>query len=318
LLPGKFVPKTIEHGCCLFPHLSNDIHPVINSKTIDVNQEQQEIEQRQKIEAHVFAKLEEYSREKSTNLFHLTSISHIRRRLKRDLKILSKQFQPYNVSEQKILQWIDETLERINSHFPDLRSIINSQNELKQLFLTNEIFSSSNINNQWQQSQIKRAKIILPDVNNYNNNEKEILLNYQKYIIEKLTPKKLENDRLILKNKDLIDLDFEYNKAENIGREYLTKLFNNYKKRKYPNIDLIKKMIHFGMEQMIKRPKSEEFNKASTSTNILVKSLFILKSKNAYSMSLKNIADDFMVKLNLDFNKFYFYSLFSFYVLVVH
>ncbi len=203
------------------------------------------------------------------------------------------------MSEQKILEWIDETLERINSHFPQLRSIIDSQNELKQLFLTDEIFSSSsNINNQWQQSQIKRAKIILPDINNYNNNEKEILLNYQKYIIEKLTPKKLENDRLPLKTKDQIDLDFEYNKAENIGREYLTKLFENYKKRKYPNIDLIKKMIHFGMEQMIKRPKSDEFHKASTSTNILFKSLFILKSKNAYSMSLKNIADDFMVKLN--------------------
>jgi hypothetical protein len=55
---------------------------------------------------------------------------------------------------------------------------------------------------------------------------------------------------------------------------------------------------------MIKRPKTEELHKASISSNILVKSLFILKSKNAYSMSLKNIADDFMVKLNLDLNQF--------------
>ena len=62
-------------------------------------------------------KLEEYSRKKSLNLFHLTSLSHIRRRLKRDVKSLSKEFQ-HIISEEKILQWIDETLERINSHFP--------------------------------------------------------------------------------------------------------------------------------------------------------------------------------------------------------
>jgi hypothetical protein len=49
---------------------------------------------------------------------------------------------------------------------------------------------------------------------------------------------------------------------------------------------------------MIKRPKTDELRKASTSSNILFKTLFILKSKNAYSMSLKNLADDFMVSLN--------------------
>ncbi len=124
--------------------------------------------------------------------------------------------------------------------------------------------------------------------------------NYQKYIIEKYTPKRLENDRLLLKNKDQIDLDFEYNKAENIGREYLRKIFNDYKKRQYPNLNLIKEMINLGMEQMIKRPRTDELRKTSTS-NILSKALFILKSKNAYSMSLKNVSDDFMVKLNLYF-----------------
>ena len=58
-------------------------------------------------------------------------------------------------------------------------------------------------------------------------------------------------------------------------------------------------MINLGMEQMIKRPKTDELHKASTSSNILLKALFILKSKNAYSMSLKNIADDFMVSIEL-------------------
>jgi hypothetical protein len=62
-------------------------------------------------------------------------------------------------------------------------------------------------------------------------------------------------------------------------------------------------MINHGMEQMIKRPKTEELHKASQSSNILYKALLILKSKNAYSMSFKNIADDFMVEFYIRFSK---------------
>ncbi len=289
--PGKSIPvSTIEYGCCLFPR----IHPVNNSKNHHFNNEQQENEQRQIIEKYVFIKLEEYSRKKSINLFHLTSLSHIRRRLKHDVKIFSKQYQPNFVSDEKIHQWIDEILERINSNFPHLQSIIDSQNEFKQFILTNELFSSQNLNNQFQQLQIQRAKYLFP---NLNSNEKELLLHYQKYIIDILTPsKQFENNCLQLKNNQPIDLDFEYKQAENIGREYLTKLFDDYKQRKYPNINLIKEIIHHGMEQMTKRPKTDELHKASQSSNILSKALFIFKSRNAYSMNLKNIADDFMVK----------------------
>ncbi|CAF2828653.1 unnamed protein product [Rotaria sp. Silwood2] len=294
-LPDKFVPKTIdEHRCCLLPRICPHIHPVNNSNdSINhvSNNESQEYEQKQKVEAYVFTKLEEYSREKSIRLFHLTSFSRIRRRLKRDVKYLSKQFEPYNVSERKILQWIDDTLERINSHFPHLRSLIDSQNELKQLFLTDEFFSSNNNNNQWRKLQIKRAKILFPDT---DNNENELILKYQKYIIENLTPNKLESDCLPLKNKEKIDLNSEYNKAENIGREYLKNIFDDYKKRQYPNLNLIKEMINLGMEQMKKRPKLDELHQASTSSNMFSKALFMLRSKNAYSMSLKNLADDFM------------------------
>ncbi len=231
-------------------------------------------------------KLEEYSRKKSLNLFPLTSLSQVRRRLKGDVKSLSKE---YFISEEKILQWIDEILERINSHFPLFQTLIDSQNELKQFLITDEISLS---NNQWKQSQIKRAKILFP---NLNSNEKELLDIYQKYIIETLTPNKLNVDRLPLKTKDKIELDIEYHKAENIGRDYLKNLFNDYKSRQYPNINLIKEIINLGMEQMIKRPKTDELHKASTSSNILLKTLFILKSKKSYSMSLKNLADDFMV-----------------------
>jgi hypothetical protein len=255
---------------------------------------QLENEQKQKVEEYVFGKLEEYSREKSTNLFHLTSLSHIRRRLKRDSKSLSKQFQPHIISEEKLVLWIDETLERINSHFPHIRSLIDTQTEFEQFFLTDELYSSKNINNQWRQLQLQRAKTLLFD--NNNNNDEELLLNYQKYIIENLTPKKLEDNCLPLKNRDQIDLDFEYNKAEKIGREYLNKMFDDYKQRQYPNLDLIKEIINLGMKQMLKRPKRDELHKVSLSSNILLKALFIFKSKNAYSMSLKNLSDDFMVR----------------------
>jgi hypothetical protein len=190
-------------------------------------------------------------------------------------------------------------LERINSHFPHLRSLIDSQNELKQLFLTDEIFSSKNLDNQWQQLQIKRAKILFPDI---NNNENELLSHYQKYILDIFTPKKIENDRLPLKNKDQIDLDAEYHQAENIGREYLTKMIDDYKKRQYPDINIIKEMIHLGMEQMVKRPRTNQLHKASQSSNILSKALFIIQSKNAYSMSLKNLTDDFMVIFHFQIN----------------
>ena len=299
---GQSVPiSTIEHGCCLLPRINrHHIHPVLSPQNLPINEKQQENEQRQKVEEHVFAKLEEYSRAKSTNIFHLTSIQHIRRRLKRDVKHLSKQFHPYFVSDQKILQWIDETLERIDSHFRQLRSIIDSQNELKNLFLTDQISSEQNSDNQWRYLQIKRAKILFP---NRNSDEKELLLQYQNYISDVFTPKRLENDRLPLRNKDQIDLDSEYNQAENIGRECLKRMFDDYKQRQYPNLSLIKEMINLGMEQMVKRPKTEELHKVSESSNILSKALFILKSKNAYSMSLKNIADDFMVKYNFCFSK---------------
>ncbi|CAM4854131.1 unnamed protein product [Rotaria socialis] len=291
----KSIPKTTdEHQCCFLPCISHHIHsqPSSNDSINCITKDtKQEYEQRQKIEAFVFAKLEEYSQEKSTNLFHLTTHFYIRRRLKRDVKHLSKRFDSNYVSEEKILQWTDDTLERINSHFPNLLSLIDSRNELKELLLRDDCFSLNNEHNAWRDLQIRRARILFP---NSNNNESELLSIYQKRIIENFTPKKLENNCLPLKNKDKIDLNSEYNKAEHMGREYLKNIFDNYEKRQYPNLNVLKEMINLGMEQMKKRPKSNELHKASRSSSILTKGLYILKSKNAYAMSLKNIADDFM------------------------
>lgn len=289
-LEVKSVPiATIEHNCCLFPRVHHhDVHPVTCSKTVHFN----ESEQRKKVEEYVFAKLEEYARERSTHLFHLTSFSRVQRRLRHEAKSLSKQFQPSIVSEQKILQWIDETLEKINSSISILSSSSSTSTDFKEFFLTNEIFATQNLNNQWRRLQIQRANTLL----SHNHlNDQEILSNYQKHIFESLTPKKFDNDRLILENREQINVDFEYNQAEQFGREYLKQMLENYRQRQHPNLGLIKKIIDCGMKQMIKRPRTDDLRKTSHSMNFLAKAMFIQRSKKAYSMNLKNIADDFMV-----------------------
>ncbi|CAF1211462.1 unnamed protein product [Adineta ricciae] len=284
----KFVPKTesANHRCCFFSRFDHNVHPVIDTRQFQF--EESESQQRRQVEAFIFSKLEEYSREKSTTFFHLTSFSHIRRRLKRDLKSFLKRIHPYLVPEEKLIQWLDETLQRITSHLPHLHSLFNSSNDLQKLFAQENSFSSATINTQWQQLQLKRAKEILP------NTSEDLLDEYRKHVVEKLTPKKLENNRLSLKSKDPIDLDVKFNEAELVGREYLTKIFDDYQKRQYPNVNLLREMIQLGMNQMVKRPKTDEFRNALSSSNVLVKAMFIIKSKNAYTMSLKNIADDFM------------------------
>jgi hypothetical protein len=255
-----------------------------------------EDQQRQRVEVYIFTKLEEYSKTKSINLFHLTSISHIRRRLKRDIKSFSRQFHPNIVSEQKLYQWIDEIINEIQSHISQLQPLLRSQDDLEDFLTTDELFSSKNLNSQWKQIQIQQAKKVLLN-NNTNDNDEELLLAYQNSIIEKFTPKKLENNRIPLKNPQKINLDEEYEKAEIIGRDYLTKMFDNYKQRQRPNLKLIQEMINLGMKQMTKRPKIDELRQATVSQNFLTKAAFILKSKQSYAMNLQNVADDFMVNL---------------------
>lgn len=246
----------------------------------------------------------------------MTSFSRVRRRLKRDVKYLAKQFHPYFVSEDKILQWIDETLERINSHFSQFKNLVDSNREFSQSLLTDAIYQPTDLNNQWRQLQLKRAKILFPNLTSIN--EKELLGQYQKHIIKIYTPAQSKTNRLPLKNKTEIDLETEYVKVEQIGREYLETLFANYRKRQRPNLVLVREMIDHGMKQMIKRPKSNQIDEIYKSTNILSKALFIIKSKNAYSMSLKNVSDDFMVNESV-YSSFVieiYLFIFSFYVLV--
>ncbi|CAF5019050.1 unnamed protein product, partial [Rotaria sp. Silwood1] len=164
--------------------------------------------------------------------------------------------------------------------------------DLEHFLTSNHFFSSRKINSQWKQLQLQQAKKVIS--HNADNNQDELLSKYQKYIIEKLTPKELENNKITLKNQQKIDLDEKFHEVEHFGREYLTKMLDNYKRRQQPKLELIQEMIELGMEQMIKRPKKDEFSQASISSNILHKATFILKSKRSYSMSLHNLADDFM------------------------
>ncbi|CAF3759083.1 unnamed protein product [Adineta steineri] len=262
---------------CIFNHV-NPIELIEDTSTCDS-------EERDKFEKFVFTKLEEYSKKRTVNLFHLTSLSHIRRRLKRDLKSYARQTNSNIVSIEKLSQWTDEIFDKIEVHLSKF------QNNLEQFLTTDDILSSSStINNQWKQIQLQKAKTIFS--NSTYDNDKELLLMYQNSIIEKLTPKQLDKNQILLINKDKIHLDEEYEKAENIGREYLTNLFHKYKHRQLPDLQLLKEMINLGMKQMIKRPKLNEFHQAS---NLLTKAIFILKSKQSYLMSLRNLADDFML-----------------------
>jgi hypothetical protein len=174
-----------------------------------------------------------------------------------------------------------------------VRSLFHSLNDLPELFSTDRLFSSNKINNQWEQLQMKRAKDVFPHTDKHDEG---LLEDYHNYVVDMLTPKRLDADRLPLKDRTTIDLDIEYHKAEKIGREHLKQMFDDYRARQNPNLTLLKEMINLGMKQMTKRPKSDDLQKASSSSsNILLKAVLINKSKSAYAMSLKNIADDFMV-----------------------
>ncbi|CAF3362212.1 unnamed protein product [Rotaria socialis] len=283
------------HSCCTLSHIRRGVHPIALENDFHSDYANNLGKQRQKLETYVFNKLEKYSEKKVTNLLHSTSFSHIRQRLKSDIKSFSGQFDQTIVSQDKLFQWIDEILEQIQSHITQLRSLFESQDGLEDLLKNYNVFSSNNANNQWQQLQLQKAKTILP--NNVCNKDEEILLAYQKYIMEKFTPKELVDNKIPLKNQENIHLNEEYKKAEDFGRQYLTKMLDAYKIRQRPKLKLVQEMIDLGMKHMIKRPTKDEFRQASISSNILHKANFILKSKKSYSMSLQNIADDFMVSI---------------------
>ncbi|CAF5219994.1 unnamed protein product, partial [Rotaria magnacalcarata] len=100
-------------------------------------------------------------------------------------------------------------------------------------------------------------------------------------IMEKFTPKELADNKIPLKNQEKIHLNEEYKKAEDFGRQYLAKMLDAYKLRQRPKLKLVQEMIDLGMKHMIKRPKKMNFD-----------------NKKSYSMSLQNLADDFMVSID--------------------
>lgn len=293
----KLVPKTdSSHKCgCLSP-IRKTVHPVKlqnNSYVLDSNNVD---EKRQEFETYVFVKLEEYSTKKSMSILHSTSLSHMRRRLKRDVKGFLKECDPNVVSEDTLYRWIDEIIDQIQSHISQLRLLHQTHGDLEDLLNRKNIFLSNAFNNHWKEMQLKQAKKVLKS--NLPETDEEIILLYEEYVVEKLTPKQLQDNKIPFRNNEKIDLDKEYKKAEEFGREYLTEILNNYKERRRPNLKLIQEIIRIGMQQMIKRPKNHELHQASTSSNILDKLKFVLKSKRSYLMSLQNLADDFMVSIN--------------------
>ena len=235
------------------------------------------IETRQLIERQIFSRLEIYSRR------HLTSKSRLRRRLKSDVIAYVRRLQSKIVSESLVRQWFDEILDQIYGQMKDLPAFIDSSRQLREFFLREEFLFTVHSNTQWRQRQLTRARVLCPLAG-------DILPAYERFCRDSLTPKPTEESRPRTK----IDLDVQYAQAENSGRDYLTKLFADYERRGLPRVHLIEEMIGHGLEQMIKRPRIEDFHRL---TNIGWQLAFILRNRHSYTMNLQNVADDFMVSV---------------------
>ncbi|CAF4808607.1 unnamed protein product, partial [Rotaria sp. Silwood2] len=88
------------------------------------------------------------------------------------------------------------------------------------------------------------------------------------------------------------DLNHVYEQAENKGKECLAEMFEKYRARLKPDLELIQEMINLGFEQMKMKPRKEDFEGA---TNFLTKASMFHKTKQAYESDLHNIGDDFML-----------------------
>ena len=287
---------TNENCCCLSSSNHCSVHSIQSQENSNPHQLIDENRLRKQVEDCIFVKLEEYSNKNLIDRLRLKSISQIRRLLKRDIRTLYKQWNSDIVSEEKLYQWIDETLEQMELHISQLRSLVQSQGGSECWFITNNIFSSNNVNNEWKVLQLQQAKTL--SLNDENDDDEELLARYRQYVVEKLTPEKLEHNKVSLENQERIHLDEEYKKVVVFGQEYLRKMLDNYKQRQHPNFELVQEIIHLGMKKMIKRPGPDEFRQASASSNIFMKAKFIQKSRRSYHMSLQNLADDFKVSIS--------------------
>ncbi|CAF4577596.1 unnamed protein product, partial [Rotaria sp. Silwood2] len=149
-------------------------------------------------------------------------------------------------------------------------------------------------NNQWRSLQLERAKQILPNINNEEFTENELLQKYYIHIIETLTPKPdtASSNCIAQLREHPFDLNHAYEQAKNKGKECLAQMLEKYRARLKPDLELIQEMIKLGLKQMKTTPTKEDFE---GTTNFLTKISMFHKTKQAYESDLHNMGDDFML-----------------------
>ncbi|CAF4540083.1 unnamed protein product, partial [Rotaria sp. Silwood2] len=147
------------------------------------NLTEEEIQRRQLIRQYIFSKLEVYANK--PRIWQLTHSSHIKKRLLNKSRNISNL---YSLPNYFVHESINQLFINVDKYVLQLRRLIQSTScesvDLNVLFQ-----KIRKPNNQWRSLQLERAKQILPNINNEEFTENELLQKYYIHIIETLTPK---------------------------------------------------------------------------------------------------------------------------------
>ncbi|CAF4381123.1 unnamed protein product, partial [Rotaria sp. Silwood2] len=252
------------------------------------NLTEQEIQQRHLIQQYIFSKLEAYANK--PRIWQLTHSSHIKQRLLDKSRNISNL---YSLPTDFVYESINQLFISVDKYVSQLRRLIQSTScesvDLNVLFQ-----KIRKPNNQWRSLQLERAKQILPNINNEEFTENELLQKYYIHIIETLTPKPdtASSNCIAQLREQPFDLNHAYEQAKNKGKECLAQMLEKYRARLKPDLELIQEMIKLGLKQMKTTPTKEDFE---GTTNFLTKISMFHKTKQAYESDLHNMGDDFML-----------------------
>ncbi|CAM4952532.1 unnamed protein product [Rotaria socialis] len=251
-------------------------------------------EQQRHVIKYVLEKLENYAHK--SDLWYLIHASHLRRKLLRRSARVSKQ---YSISEDLVRKCIHQIFVDVDQYVTQLHQLICEQKSDTLIVLLDNINKK---NTAWYSMQIERARRIFPTQQHLEDNE--LLENYYIYIRERLTPKQKLSNATEQKQAcpNFSDLNIEYQKANNTGKEYLKHVIQNFRERTIPDLRIIDEMVNLGIADMKTFPSKEDFE---TSNSFLGKVLIFHRIKEAYKTTLQNTSDDFML---LRFGKSFGYN----------
>jgi hypothetical protein len=187
---------------------------------------------------YILDKLENYAHK--SHISRLIHASHFRRHLLRRSRHVSE---IHSISEELVRQCIIQFFADVDQYVTQLHRLLYSQ-QFDDLI---PLFSNANQKNcAWHTMQLKRARYLFPT--KQQSTEKDLLINYYKYVREQLTPNHdVSNaNREAQLRKCSFDLNLAYTQAECKGKEYLQNVIQNFRKRKTPDLDIVHEMIKLG------------------------------------------------------------------------